>query len=80
MTPPPGPPSLYERCFVTAGMVAILGWAGSAVYRSHLFWLKVAALAFVGIFLLMGAFIAMMMIAQWRDKRRAAREGREWRP
>ena len=80
MTPPTKPPSLYERCFVTLGMAAILGWAGWAVYRSDLFWLKVAAGVFVGLFLLMGAFIAWMMAAQWRDKRRAAREGREWRP
>jgi drug/metabolite transporter (DMT)-like permease len=80
MSTPPRSPSRFEQWFATLGMVAILAWVGSAVYHSHLFWLKVVALVFVGMFVLMGGFIAWMMSAQWLDKRRCAREGREWRP
>ena len=80
MSTPPKQPSLYEGVFVTVGMVLILGWVARWIYRSDLLWLKIVALVFVGLFALMGAFIAWMMIAQWLDKRRCAREGRDWQP
>jgi apolipoprotein N-acyltransferase len=69
-----------QGCVVLAVMLGLLGWVGSAVWHSDIFWLKVLAVIFVVMFALMGAFIAMMMIAQWLDQRRCAREGREWRP
>jgi len=71
---------IIQAWVVLAVMLWLLWWVGSAIYHSHIFWLKMAALFVVGCMLLMGAFIAWLAISQWLDKRRCAREGRPWNP
>ena len=72
---------LIQGGVVLAVMVGGLGWLVVAAFRSGNPWFIGAVIAFLLAPLgFAGAFIAMMMTAQWLDKRRCAREGRPWQP
>ena len=81
--PSPKPQSrseIVQGCIVAAVMAWGLGWLVDSAWHSSNAWFKVGVAVFLVPMLLWFAFIAWMATCQWLDKRRCAREGRNWEP
>ena len=68
----------------SCAMAGLVGWGfwwltAGVAHHSRLWWTVAAVLLGVPLALWCG-FIAWMASRQWLDKRRCARESREWRP
>ncbi len=71
---------IIQGAAVLVVMLCGLGWLVVAAVRSDSAWFKAAVAVFLVPLLLWAAFIGWLATCQWLDKRRCAREGREWRP
>ena len=71
---------IVQGGIVLAVMAWGLWWLVDAAWHSDRGWFKAGVALLLVPVLLWAAFIAWLASSQWLDKRRCAREGREWRP
>ena len=74
------PPGIIQGCAALGVMAWGLWWLVDTAWHSDSAWFKAGVALLLLPMLLWAAFIAWLATRQWLDKRRCAREGREWRP